>query len=72
MAMEARKKILGLEHQETLGSMHLASLTYIMRGRWKEAEELLLQVKEISWKLLGEKHPNTLTSIDSLALMYCN
>jgi len=29
-------------------------------------------VKEISWKLLGEKHPNTLTSIDSLALMYCN
>jgi len=72
MAMEARKKILGLEHQETLGSMHLASLTYIMGGRWKEAEELLLQVKEISWKLLGEKHPNTLTSIDSLALMYCN
>ena len=72
IAIEVRKKVLGQEHQETLGSMNLASLIYVMGGRWREAEELQLQVRETSRKTLGKEHPNTLTSIESLAITYWN
>ncbi|USP76252.1 kinesin light chain 3 [Curvularia clavata] len=40
------------------------------QGRWKEAEELLVQVTEMSLRVLGEEHPNTLTSIANLASTY--
>jgi Tetratricopeptide repeat len=41
---------------------NLAS-TYRDQGRWKEAEELFMQVMETSKRVLGQKHPDTLTSM---------
>ena len=41
---------------------NLAS-TYRNQGRWKEAEELDVQVMETSLKVLGQEHPDTLTSM---------
>ncbi|MCJ1383790.1 hypothetical protein MMC17_006904 [Xylographa soralifera] len=38
----------------------------------KEAQELNIQIKEIYQKVLGEEYPNTLTSINNLALIYQN
>ena len=35
-----------------------------------EAEKLQVQVIEISTRVLGEEHPDTLHSMDSLALIY--
>jgi len=72
IAMKVRKEILGQEHEETLGSMNLASLIYSIGGRWKEAEELQLEVTKTSRRTLGEKHLNTLTSKESLATTYWN
>ena len=72
MVMKVRKKILGQEHRETLGSMNIVGLLYDLIGRWKEAEELWVQVIDISKRVLGEQHLDTLNSIANLALTYRN
>ncbi|PGG95437.1 hypothetical protein AJ79_10066, partial [Helicocarpus griseus UAMH5409] len=36
-------------------------------GRWKDAEELEMQVMKIMKRVLGTEHPDTLTSMDNLA-----
>jgi hypothetical protein len=48
---------------------NLAS-TYRNQGRWKEAEELEVQVIETRKRVLGEKHPDTLTSMNNLAFTF--
>ncbi|KAL8849830.1 MAG: hypothetical protein Q9198_011124, partial [Flavoplaca austrocitrina] len=45
---------------------NLAS-TYRNQGRRKEAEELGVQVMETAKRVLGEEHPDTLTSMANLA-----
>ncbi len=42
---------------------------YYDEGRWKEAEELGVQVMETSRRVLGQEHPSTLTRIANLARM---
>ncbi len=39
-------------------------------GRWKEAETLLVQVMKFRKTTLGEEHPDTLTSMNNLALLF--
>jgi tetratricopeptide (TPR) repeat protein len=43
------------------------AMTLYSDGRWKEAEELFVQVMETSKKKLGADHPDTLTSMANLA-----
>jgi hypothetical protein len=50
---------------------NLAS-TYRNQGRWKEAEELEVQVMETRKRVLGQGHPSTLSSMGNLALIYRN
>ena len=47
-------------------SMAGLASAYSNQGRWKEAEELFVQVIETLKKVLGEEHPDTLTSISNL------
>ena len=44
-------------------SMAMVGSAYNLKGRWKEAEELEVQVMETIKRVLGEEHPDTLTSI---------
>ncbi|KAF1816974.1 hypothetical protein P152DRAFT_386954 [Eremomyces bilateralis CBS 781.70] len=44
--------------------------TYRNQGRWKEAEELKVQVMETTKRVLGTEHPSTLTSMGNLAETY--
>lgn len=64
----ARKRVLGEEHP-FMGNL---VSTYKNQGRWKEAEELEVQRMKTSSKVLGEKHPDTLTSMGNLASTYGN
>jgi len=48
------------------------ALIYGSQGRWKEAEQLEVQVEETSLRVLGEEHPSTLNSIANLAATYRN
>jgi len=50
---------------------NLAS-TYRNQGRWKEAEDLFVQVMETSKRVLGVEHPSTLTSMANLASTFWN
>ena len=70
--METRKKVLGDEHPSTLSSIANLASTYSNQGRWKEAEELEVQVMETRKKVLGDEHPSTLSSIANLASTYSN
>ncbi|KAL6230704.1 hypothetical protein BDW75DRAFT_234191 [Aspergillus navahoensis] len=61
-AVDARMElVLGEDHPDTLTSMSNLAFTFWSQGRWKEAEELWLQVVEIWKRVLGEDHPDTLT-----------
>jgi tetratricopeptide (TPR) repeat protein len=70
--METRKKVLGVEHPDTLNSMANLASTYRNQGGWKEAKELQVQVMETFKKLLGVEHPYTLASMGNLASTYRN
>jgi hypothetical protein len=48
---------------------NLAS-TYCNQGRWKEAEELEVKVMDKRKRVLGQEHPDTLTSMDNLVSTY--
>jgi hypothetical protein len=50
-----------------LTSMANLASTYRNPGRWKEAEELEVQVIETRKRVLGKGHPSMLTSINNLA-----
>ena len=58
------------ELSDTLTSMANLALTYSKQGRWKEAEELFVQVMEISKTVFGAEHPSTLTSMANLAFTW--
>jgi tetratricopeptide (TPR) repeat protein len=45
--LETRKRVLGLEHPDTLTSISNLALMYRDQGRWAKAEELQVQVTEI-------------------------
>ena len=64
------QKVLGLEHPSTLTSMGDLALTIRNQGRWKEAEELFVQVMETSSRVLGLEHSDTLRSMANLAWTY--
>jgi hypothetical protein len=60
-AMETRKRVLGLEHPDTLMSMASLAATYREQGRLKEAEKLQVQVVELSKGSSDLEHPDTLS-----------
>ncbi|KAF8544997.1 P-loop containing nucleoside triphosphate hydrolase protein, partial [Trichophaea hybrida] len=64
--------VLGQEHPYTLTNVAYLASTYRNQGRWKEAEELEVQVMETSSRVLGQEHPSTLTSMANLAATYRN
>jgi hypothetical protein len=67
-ATETRRKLFGEEHPDTLVSMNNLASAYSDQGRWKEAEELALQVLEATKTVLGAEHLYTLSSMANLAL----
>ena len=71
--------ITALQRQATLSSGSTKSqefagfaLVLFEAGRWKEAEELDVRVMETWKRVLGEGHPDTLSSIANLASTYRN
>ena len=65
-----RKRLLGVDHPDTLSSIANLASTYREQGRWEEAEKLFMQVMEASKAKLGADHPSTLISMANLASTY--
>ena len=51
--METRKRVLGVEHPDTVSSMANLALTYRNHGRWNEAETLQEQELDAFSRVLG-------------------
>ena len=69
-AIDIRKRILGLEHPETLVSMNIMAIAYFRVDRLEDAEKLHVQILEARKRVLGAEHPNTLSSMNNLATTY--
>ena len=70
--LETSKRMLGIEHPDTLTMMANLASTYWNQGRWTEAEKLGVDVLETSKRVLGVEHPDTLTGMTNLASTYWN
>ncbi|KAL4735683.1 purine and uridine phosphorylase [Aspergillus similis] len=68
--LELQRRKRGHDDALTLVSMADLASTYRDQGRWKEAEELGLQVMEVRGRVLGPEHPSTL--MGNLASTYWN
>ena len=68
--METSLRVLGAEHPDTLTSIANLASTYRNQGRWKEAEDLDVQVMETRKRVLGAEHPSTLTTMNNLAFTW--
>jgi tetratricopeptide (TPR) repeat protein len=67
MSIQQRKD--GDINPDTLASMDILASIYSKQGRWKEAEELEVQIIKTQKQVLGP-HPNTLISMGNLASIY--
>ncbi|WP_147165078.1 tetratricopeptide repeat protein, partial [Pararhodospirillum oryzae] len=68
-AVEARGRILGPEHPDTLTSQANLALTLHAQGDLAGAREMQEGVLEVLRRVLGPEHPNTLVSMNNLAEM---
>ncbi|KAJ5547806.1 hypothetical protein N7513_005040 [Penicillium frequentans] len=60
----------GAEDEDTLASSAILADAYRQEGRWDVAEQIEVQVMEISKKNFGVDHPETLSSMANLASTY--
>ncbi|KAL5371075.1 hypothetical protein DPSP01_014510 [Paraphaeosphaeria sporulosa] len=65
--MEARKRVLGEEHPDTLLSISNFAFTLQTQARQKEAFALMERCFLLRQQILGEQHPDTQSSLDTLA-----
>jgi len=70
--IETRKRVLGLQHPDTMSSMANLATTYSKQARWMEVEEQLIQVVEQTKTTLGLEHPLTVATIKNLASTFWN
>jgi hypothetical protein len=66
--LEARRRLLGPEHPDTLQSMNNLAVTLRDLGDAAGAADLHRQVLEARRRLLGPEHPDTLNSMNNLAV----
>jgi tetratricopeptide (TPR) repeat protein len=52
--------------------LHCAAGYFDYHGQWKDAEGFLLKATKVRRELLGEEHPDTLTSMSNLASTYAD
>ena len=70
--LDARTRILGVEHLKTINAMNNLAATYQYLGKYTEAEKLQIQVLDASTRILGVEHPDTITDMSHLAATYQN
>jgi len=69
-AVDVRKRVLGPEDEDCLGSMANLAAAYGGKGEYARAATLQEEVLACSRRVLGEEHPHTLTSMNNLAGFY--
>jgi tetratricopeptide (TPR) repeat protein len=68
--LEQRRRLLGLDHPDTIIAVGELAVTYWRQGRHSEAEKLELEVLDRRRKTLGLEHLDTIMAIANLASTY--
>ena len=68
--LEARKRILGVEHPDTILAMGNIASTYRDIGKYTEAEELEIQVLDAMKRIHEVEHPETVRAMANLGVTY--
>jgi tetratricopeptide (TPR) repeat protein len=68
--LEIKRRVLGAEHSDTLGSMTNLAHVYDQQGKYAQAEALRSRTLEIQRRVLGPTHPSTLATLSGFASMY--
>ncbi|KAJ4267002.1 hypothetical protein NW762_003100 [Fusarium torreyae] len=58
--------------EERARLLHCMAGYFLYEGRWNEAEQCQIEAVKLKTEVLGEEHPNTLTSMNNLASIYRN
>ena len=61
--LEARERVLGPDHTDTLKSVSMMSMVCHMEGRLSEAEVMGERAFQKQSEILGATHPDTLTTL---------
>jgi hypothetical protein len=65
--MQTRKRVLRNDHLSTLTSMHNLAFTLQSQARHKETFALMKRCSQLREQFLGEQHPDTQPSLDTLS-----
>ena len=65
--LDARTRILGVDHPDTINAMANLATTYGHLGKYTEAEKLQIQVLHARNRILGVEHPHTILARGNLA-----
>lgn len=68
--LELRRRIIGLEHPDTLRAMGKLAMMCWNQGKISESEALYLEMFELQKKNLGQDHPATIDTMRYLAAKY--
>ena len=68
-ALEARRRLLGVDDPRTLTAMNNHALILREQRRFFEAQELLEEAVSVRRRCQGDAHPETLTAINNLAAL---
>ena len=71
-ALEARERVLGKEHPDTLTSVNNLAELRRDQGRYAEAETLFKRFLEAADRVFGPEHPLTFTVLHNLGHLYQN
>jgi tetratricopeptide (TPR) repeat protein len=65
-----RSRDIWRDHPTTSVAMSILSEVYRMQKKWKDAQGLALQVRDLNAQWLGPDHPATLTAMGRLGMVY--
>ena len=68
--LHTRKRILGIEHPDTIKAMANLAVTYQYLAKYIEAEKLETQVLDARNRIFGVEHPDTIKAMANLAATY--
>jgi len=68
--LDARNRILGVEHTNTINTMVNLAAIYHKLGEYAGAGELGIQVLDARNRILGVEHPETILAMENLAATY--
>ena len=64
--LDARNRILGVEHPDTIRAMASLAATHHDLGKYNVAEKLKIQVLDARNRILGGEHPDTIRAMGNL------